>query len=165
MQLSAVPMMHAANTSTPYSSSARSADSEKKTEEAELLIKLGRLEEASAVVDQLIKGEQGKNPDTLETALYLYQSLGRYEAAIETAENLYRLEPENHALLKTQGEILFQLKQFSDAEEKLKRYHEKVQDDYRSYHLLGDVYAALGRDTESRGSYERALSILQKTKS
>lgn len=157
-------MTQAENIKAPYNSSVRNNDTELKTEEVEILVKLGRLEEAAEIIDKLVESGQGKNVRVIETALYLYQSLGRFESAQKMGDALYALRPEDHALLKIQGEIAFQLRDYKSAERKLEQYHEKTQDDYRSYHLLGDVYTAMGKNIEGRKSYERALNILHQTK-
>ncbi|MDA7528086.1 tetratricopeptide repeat protein, partial [bacterium] len=93
--------------------------------------------------------DQGKNLDKAQ---------GMIEKALEA-------EPENPAYLDSLGWVLFKQGKFEEAAEKLTTATEtKNGDDSTIFDHLGDALQGLGKASEAKANYEKALELEKKKK-
>ncbi len=90
-----------------------------------------------------------------------YRRENKRNQALQIMVELFERDPNNFELFKSLGEIHYELKSYSQAIEHLRSYHEKTGGDYRSHHILGDVYAAIGDQSSSKEQYRKALNLLR----
>jgi len=127
---------------------------------AEKLIKFNENLEASKFLQKTLQ----KFPENLPMMKLLsdvYLELGKQRKALSLIIKIYKRNPEKVLLLRSMSEIAMQLKKYPLATQWLEQYHKETNGDYHSYHLLGDVYNALGKKSKSQQSYHKALELIK----
>ena len=128
---------------------------------ADILRRLGRRNESLLVLNLILR-QNPKNPLALELAAGNYLDLKRIPMAKEYLEKLYMENQEDVDVLKSLGELYVLLEDYKNAEKILRSYHEKTGGDYRSYHMYGNVLAAIGDESGSQRAYRQALRLIRR---
>lgn len=125
-----------------------------------LLMKENKWEEALSVIERLLE-QYPDDTDYLESYADVSARLGHWQVAVNVYKKLYDKYPSNNKFIISLVRLYYSAQQYQDALQLLRSYNEKTGGDYTSYHILGDVYAALGNKVSSRRAYEKALLLVR----
>lgn len=87
-----------------------------------------------------------------------YEKSGRLEAALENYANELRVDPNDDEVAYRQGRVLYKLKRFNEALVQLEAAA-KRRDTANTQYYLGLTLEALGRSSDARSAYSRALGL------
>ncbi|MDD5512478.1 MAG: hypothetical protein PHD09_01745 [Candidatus Omnitrophica bacterium] len=127
---------------------------------AEKLLKYGREERALDYLGRFLRRFR-QDGNFIDNLLYLYQAKSAQMDYLAVIEDFYRNYPIDNEILKFMAQSYFAANEYEKSEILLRSYNEKTGGDFRSHHLLGDVYLALGRKTAGQREYREALRLIQ----
>jgi len=81
--------------------------------------------------------------------------------ALATADTIVKKRQTNVELLMAAARVYSDFGKQEKAIETLVAYHERMEGDYSSHHLLGDLYADIGKSRKSREEYKKALRYIR----
>lgn len=88
-------------------------------------------------------------------------AIGNLEKSIQTWEIIVEQYPKDSVVLEGYVYALMEAKQFNQIINKLEQWHEKKEGSYRTHHLLGDAYSAVGRSDDASREYQGALQLIR----
>jgi tetratricopeptide (TPR) repeat protein len=127
---------------------------------AEKLLRYDREERALDYLGRFLRRFRQDKGFT-ENLLYFYQAKAAGMDYLAEIEDFYRDNPHDSVILKFMAQGYFEANEYKKSEILLRSYNEKTGGDYRSHHLLGDVYSALGQPAAGRREYREALRLVR----
>jgi len=121
---------------------------------------LGRFEESAQVYESVLANFSSEY-DFLRRAADALIRAGHKPRALELMEKLRASERQDSELSLALAGLYFEMREYRKALLLLEDDHEKNGGTSRSYHLLGDVWTALGDRTAGQRAYEQALQLLR----
>jgi arylsulfatase A-like enzyme/Flp pilus assembly protein TadD len=131
---------------------------QQKLEKAIILHDLGKKEEASALLEQVINQRKNFASAYIYLAHILY-SLNRSSEALKILAQAFEANPEDHSLASAFGLFLVREKRYEEAIKVLEKAISLYEDDPEVWDQLGIAYWRLGLFEKAKACYEKALSL------
>lgn len=138
-----------------------SVDTDSILEQAEILWKLERTDEAIGFLESMVE-RFPKDPAILKELANYYREEGDLALVKAYLEKLKVLSPNDPDLLKNLGELYFQLDDYASAAKFFADYSRLKPDDYYGYYLLGQIFGSSNHPWKARRNYQKAYALLKK---
>jgi tetratricopeptide (TPR) repeat protein len=125
---------------------------------AELLMELGRHEEALAILDRCDKANPSHAP-TLQLRAVCLRGLKQLERSLADSRRAHQIDPANAGICSNIGVVLNELGRYQEALPWLAKACAMQPDNLDALNNLADTQAQLGQFTEAAATYDRVKAI------